>query len=373
MLFVRLRRRLLTFFIRLMVPESERWLRAKAEGVTTHWATRDMLGVVVGVTGPLAMIYLWAGEFSWGVRLSASLLGFAVASGGFMYPVLRFLRRGAPAARLATWRRGDRLPHAAGCLSEWCRADRHLGLDPERSLVGRQAGRHVAARGAAGGSHGSAFRGALLHADHVGHRRYIGTSSVALMGNAIGRRPTYMLLCLGALLSSLVFFQLNDHYGGLFLATVLLAGGMTASFYGWLPLYLPELFPTAVRHEPRLQLQLWSDLGSSGCAADRLLDARRISRRLCPSLLRDEPGLPGGHGTDLARPGNARQTAARMTGTGNDGRAGDVRFDCEVSCVHPRSFSGSRWLWANSCANPALAVHSTPSRNAGDAPQWPAP
>jgi hypothetical protein len=26
-----------------------------------------------------------------------------------------------------------------------------------------------------------------------------------------------------------------------------LAGALTASFYGWLPLYLPELFPTAVR------------------------------------------------------------------------------------------------------------------------------
>jgi hypothetical protein len=28
---------------------------------------------------------------------------------------------------------------------------------------------------------------------------------------------------------------------------VLLAGGLTASFYGWLPLYLPELFRTTVR------------------------------------------------------------------------------------------------------------------------------
>jgi hypothetical protein len=28
---------------------------------------------------------------------------------------------------------------------------------------------------------------------------------------------------------------------------VFVAGGVTASFYGWLPLYLPELFPTRVR------------------------------------------------------------------------------------------------------------------------------
>ncbi len=44
-----------------------------------------------------------------------------------------------------------------------------------------------------------------------------------------------------------ILFQLNDHYGTMFLASVFLAGGFTASFYGWLPLYLPELFRTSVR------------------------------------------------------------------------------------------------------------------------------
>jgi hypothetical protein len=28
---------------------------------------------------------------------------------------------------------------------------------------------------------------------------------------------------------------------------VLLTGGLTASVYGWMPLYLPELFPTRIR------------------------------------------------------------------------------------------------------------------------------
>jgi hypothetical protein len=45
----------------------------------------------------------------------------------------------------------------------------------------------------------------------------------------------------------LLFFQTNAAYGNRFLACVFLAGACTASFYGWLPLYLPELFPTAVR------------------------------------------------------------------------------------------------------------------------------
>ena len=36
-------------------------------------------------------------------------------------------------------------------------------------------------------------------------------------------------------------------YGPGFLVTCGLAGFITAAFYGWLPLYLPELFPTRVR------------------------------------------------------------------------------------------------------------------------------
>jgi MFS transporter, SHS family, sialic acid transporter len=63
----------------------------------------------------------------------------------------------------------------------------------------------------------------------------------------LGRRWAYCLLCLGSLGSALLFFQYNSAYGPVFLACVFLAGAFTASFYGWLPLYLPELFPTAVR------------------------------------------------------------------------------------------------------------------------------
>jgi hypothetical protein len=75
----------------------------------------------------------------------------------------------------------------------------------------------------------------------------VGTIAAALVGNAIGRRITYTLLCLGSLAAALAFFQLNDTFNNIFLFSVLLAGGTTASFYGWLPLYLPELFPTNVR------------------------------------------------------------------------------------------------------------------------------
>jgi hypothetical protein len=38
-----------------------------------------------------------------------------------------------------------------------------------------------------------------------------------------------------------------DSYGANFLVMTFVVGGVTAAFYGWLPLYLPELFPTRVR------------------------------------------------------------------------------------------------------------------------------
>ena len=81
-----------------------------------------------------------------------------------------------------------------------------------------------------------------------------GTILAALLGDWLGRRLTYSFFCLAFLGSVLLFFQGNAlfHqgnavYGPMFLATCFLAGLCTASFYGWLPLYLPELFTTNVR------------------------------------------------------------------------------------------------------------------------------
>ncbi len=38
---------LLTFFIRMFVPESERWRKEESRGATVHWASVDLLGVVL--------------------------------------------------------------------------------------------------------------------------------------------------------------------------------------------------------------------------------------------------------------------------------------------------------------------------------------
>ncbi len=67
------------------------------------------------------------------------------------------------------------------------------------------------------------------------------------IGGRMGRRPAYFILCLVSLLSCAFLFRHVEAYGPLFLLMALLVGGATAAFFGWLPLYLPELFPTRVR------------------------------------------------------------------------------------------------------------------------------
>jgi MFS family permease len=75
----------------------------------------------------------------------------------------------------------------------------------------------------------------------------IGCFFSPLVGGRFGRRPTYFGLCLFSLLACGYLFRGLTEYNAAFLSMALIAGCATASFYGWLPLYLPELFPTRVR------------------------------------------------------------------------------------------------------------------------------
>ncbi len=74
-----------------------------------------------------------------------------------------------------------------------------------------------------------------------------GSLAGALVAGRIGRRPAYCALCLLSLLFCGWLFRCLHGYDMAFLILVTLVGEATAAFYGWLPLYLPELFPTPVR------------------------------------------------------------------------------------------------------------------------------
>jgi MFS family permease len=232
---------LLTFFIRLFVPESQRWEQERERGATSHWASVDLLGVAGGLAGASLIIYVWTAELGLAVRLIGSLLGLGVVTAGYLYPIVRYLQRSE----------AHHVPLSDGSLA--------------RQAAGHTLGRMVIGACLSGvallGTWAS-IQWASVWADQLSGglpeaKAYtqmwsaagaiLGTIGAAYLGDWLGRRVAYTLLCLASLASSLAFFQLNTSFGPLFLFTVFLAGASTASFYGWLPLYLPELFPTRVR------------------------------------------------------------------------------------------------------------------------------
>ena len=77
----------------------------------------------------------------------------------------------------------------------------------------------------------------------------LGTILAALAGDWLGRRWTYVLMCVGSLVSAVWLYQFHAEYNASFLWATFLVGACTASFYGWLPLYLPELFRTKVSRD----------------------------------------------------------------------------------------------------------------------------
>ncbi|MGC3971480.1 MAG: MFS transporter [Pirellulales bacterium] len=67
------------------------------------------------------------------------------------------------------------------------------------------------------------------------------------LADCFGRRTTYFTFSAAALVGSLFTFSRLDPSHAWFMPAVFLIGISGTLFFGWLPLYLPELFPTAVR------------------------------------------------------------------------------------------------------------------------------
>jgi MFS transporter, SHS family, sialic acid transporter len=62
-----------------------------------------------------------------------------------------------------------------------------------------------------------------------------------------GRRLAYFLISLASLTSSFYIFHSLSPLNDSFLVWVFVQGFIGTVYFGWLPLYLPELFPTRVR------------------------------------------------------------------------------------------------------------------------------
>ncbi len=173
----------LTVFIRFFVPESERWKKA----------TRD---------GPKPRLV----EIFDGGMARTSLLGAGLAG----------------VALLGTWGSMQQaIPWTAKIASELAAQAPHLGINPRAETAWTQISLSVAA--------------------------IIGTLAAALLAEKLNRRRAYFGLCIASLLVCQILFRATAGYGWTFLIVAGMASAITAGFYGWLPLYLPELFPTRVR------------------------------------------------------------------------------------------------------------------------------
>ena len=67
------------------------------------------------------------------------------------------------------------------------------------------------------------------------------------LAHALGRRFSYFLTSLVSLVVNGGIFRFVNPLQSLFLPSVFVLGFVSTIFFGWLPLYLPELFPTRVR------------------------------------------------------------------------------------------------------------------------------
>ena len=222
---------LLTFFIRTFVPESSDWEQERRTGRTSAWSGRDLIGVLAGAWGCWVILMLWSEPVSWLLRITGTLFALVGVTLGFLYPIFRYLGRSAESPHFARTTLRTMLL-AAGLsgvplLATWA------SVQWAPTWADQLSGKLPAAKGL---TQISASIGAMA-----------GCVLGALLAGWKGRRLAYVVLCLGSLGSCWLFFLTNSAFDWRFLFTAALAGAFTAAFYGWLPLYLPELFPTRVR------------------------------------------------------------------------------------------------------------------------------
>ncbi len=238
---------LLTFFFRIFVPESHKWEEGKSSGHTTGWRTEDLLGVVLGCLGPALIVYVWTGkDHAIWERALGTAVGLLVATLGFSYPVVRYLQRqiaseGAAAMSMSMSTVLGRM-FLGACLSgvallgTWGTTQWAMSWSKKLASKITTDAPNIIQQFPTQWTQIAVAIGAIT-----------GTLLAAWLGEKLGRRMAYTLQCVFSIVSVLWLYQMHNEYGLPFLFAAFIAGICTASFYGWLPLYLPELFPTRVR------------------------------------------------------------------------------------------------------------------------------
>lgn len=222
---------ILTLFIRLLVPESDRWTQEKEQGRTKGWETIDLTAVLGGAACCFGILALWATDPGWTIRLLGTAILLVLVTLGYLWPIRRYLDRSEIPAQgksdiLGLMLMGAGLSGVA-LLGTWGSV---LWSAPWADQLSNKL---------AGAKQWTQFSSAM--------GATVGCFIAAMIGERFSRRWGYGFLCVISLASAQLFFRTNAQWDAWFLFTVFVAGACTAAFYGWLPLYLPELFPTRVR------------------------------------------------------------------------------------------------------------------------------
>lgn len=255
---------LLTFFFRIFVPESEKWEHERGRGGTSHWKTIDLLGVLIGSLGPAVIVYVWSDQRSTvPIRIMGTVLGIGIAAAGYIYPVYRYLQRtyaSSDAPSGETSRTIKRMVLGAfisgvALIGTWGSTQWAISWAEKLSQKGNPAA--VAAETGSTSTatplfgkefHDRMWKNPREYTQMVsGFGAIVGTILAAMLGDWIGRRFAYCVLCIVSLMSVIWFYQFHAIFSEELLVAAFLLGACTASFYGWLPLYLPEMFKTNVR------------------------------------------------------------------------------------------------------------------------------
>ena len=235
---------LINFFILVFVPESHKWEEEKKSGKTSHWATWDLMGVLLAASVALVIIYVWSPMTTLGAPVAAliTVVGLAIAMWGYLHPVRQYM------SRFAASEKTDSGEHKAVL--------RHLLIGAGLASVAL-LGTWGSAQQAAKWASGLLPKGSTLPIiEYTVIATALGAILISLItplvADKLGRRFTYTLLCLLSLSGAMAFFQTNHPFAdgnitNWFFISAFLLGGLTASFYGFFPLYFPELFPTSVR------------------------------------------------------------------------------------------------------------------------------
>jgi hypothetical protein len=203
------------------VPESRRWLHERS--ATTATRGNSAVTETASRSGTF-------GELFRPPLLQRTLLGIALGS----VPVIGTAANGN---WIVPWSDQVAAKRAAEKAAAVTAAD-----SPASSAVGQQRAKNPALKNPADVSRSKALT--LMSRSGGG---VLGSLVGGVAATLAGRRLSYFLISLASLLSSSVLFTQLTPGDPWFNSASFLLGMFGVTYFGWLPLFLPELFPTRVR------------------------------------------------------------------------------------------------------------------------------